>query len=156
VLRNSYTLLGMGSGMWVLSCFTLIRQRPVSKSRGLLRIGDFWELQTVNEASLKVTTYPLSHNCPTCALDAAAFNSGIFNSAVREDSMIAPLGRRTVKGVKDMTSFKHGALTNRKWPVHPESTIARSCGLRSGGVRQPSNIELLFRCVAPEYHSLLA
>jgi hypothetical protein len=55
-----------------------------------------------------------------------------------------------------MTLFRHGALTNRKWPVHPESTIAVSCGLRRGGVRHTSNVELLFKVVAPEYHSLLA
>jgi hypothetical protein len=70
--------------------------------------------------------------------------------------MVAPLGRRTVKGVRDLTLFKHGALTKRKWTVHPESTIAISCGLRRGGVRQTSNVELLFKVVAPEYHSLLA
>jgi hypothetical protein len=54
-----------------------------------------------------------------------------------------------------MTLFKHGALTNRKWPVHPESTIAVSCGLIRGGFRQTSNVELLFKVVAPEYHSVL-
>jgi hypothetical protein len=70
--------------------------------------------------------------------------------------MAAPLGRRTVKGVRDLTLFNHGALTKIKWPVHPESTIAVSCGLRRGGVRQTSNVELLFKVVAPEYHSLLA
>jgi hypothetical protein len=61
-----------------------------------------------------------------------------------------------VNGVCDLTLFKHGALTKRKWPVHPESMIAVSCGFRSGAVRQTSNIELLFKVVAPEYHSLLA
>jgi hypothetical protein len=70
--------------------------------------------------------------------------------------MVAPLGRRTVEGVRDLTLFKHGALTNRKWPVHPESTIAVSCGLRRGGVRHTLNVELLFKAVTPEYHSLLA
>jgi hypothetical protein len=70
--------------------------------------------------------------------------------------MVAPLGRRTVKGVRYLTLLKHGALTKRKWPVHQESTIAVSCGLRRGGVRQTSNAELLFKVVAPEHHSLLA
>jgi hypothetical protein len=70
--------------------------------------------------------------------------------------MVAPLGRRTVKGVQDLTLFKHGALTKRKWPVHPESTIAVSCCLKRGGVRQTSNVELLFKVAAPEHHSLLA
>jgi hypothetical protein len=70
--------------------------------------------------------------------------------------MVAPLGRRTVKGVRDLTLFKHGALTKRKWPVHLESTIAVSFCLRRGEVRQNSNIELLFKVVSPEHHSLLA
>jgi hypothetical protein len=70
--------------------------------------------------------------------------------------MVAPLGRRTVKGVRDLTLFKHGALTKIKCPVHPESTIAVSCCLRMGGVIQTSNLELLFKVVSPEHHSLLA
>jgi hypothetical protein len=40
--------------------------------------------------------------------------------------------------------------------VHPEYTIAVSLGLRSGGVQQASNIDLLFKVAAPERHSLLA
>jgi hypothetical protein len=32
--------------------------------------------------------------------------------------MVAPLGRRTVKGFRDMTLFKHGAVTKRKWPCN--------------------------------------
>jgi hypothetical protein len=70
--------------------------------------------------------------------------------------MVAPLGRRTVKEVRDLTLFKHGALTKINWPVHPDSTISVSCCLRRGGVRQTSNVELLFKVVAPEHHSLLA
>jgi hypothetical protein len=70
--------------------------------------------------------------------------------------MVAPLGRRTVKGVRDLTLFKHGTLTKIKWPVNPESNIAVSFGLRRGGFRQISNVELLFKVIAPEYHSLLA
>jgi hypothetical protein len=70
--------------------------------------------------------------------------------------MVAPLGRRTVKGVRDLTLFKRGALSKRKWPVQPESTIDVSCCLRRGGVRQTSNVELLFKVAAPEHHSLLA
>jgi hypothetical protein len=50
--------------------------------------------------------------------------------------MVAPLGRRTVKGVRDWTLFKHGTVTKRKWPVQPEYTIAVSCCARRGGVRQ--------------------
>jgi hypothetical protein len=69
---------------------------------------------------------------------------------------VALLGMHTVKGFQDLTLFKHGALTKRKWPVHPESTIAVSCCLSRVGVRQTSNVELLFEVVAPEHHSLLA
>jgi hypothetical protein len=70
--------------------------------------------------------------------------------------MVSPLGRRTVKGVRDLTLFRHVALTKRKWPVHPESTIYVSCCLRRGGVRETSNFELLFKASAPAHHSLLA
>jgi hypothetical protein len=70
--------------------------------------------------------------------------------------MVSPLGRRTVKGVRDATLFKHGVFTKRKWPVQPESTIAVSCCLRRDGVRQTSNVVLLFKVAAPIHHSLLA
>jgi hypothetical protein len=40
--------------------------------------------------------------------------------------------------------------------VNPESTIAVSCCLIRGGVRQTSSVELLLKVVAPEHHSLLA
>jgi hypothetical protein len=70
--------------------------------------------------------------------------------------MVAPFGRRTVKGVRDLTLFKHGTLTKRKWPVHLESNIAVTCYLSRGGVRHTSNVDLLFKVVAPEHHSLLA
>jgi hypothetical protein len=70
--------------------------------------------------------------------------------------MVEPLGRRTIKGFQDLTLFKHGALTNIKWPVHLESTIDVSCCLRRGGARHTSKVELLFKVVAPEHHSLLA
>jgi hypothetical protein len=69
---------------------------------------------------------------------------------------VAPLGRRTVKGVRDSTLFKHDALTKRKWPVQPESTIAVSCCAIRGGVRHTSNVVLLFKVAAPAHHSLLA
>jgi hypothetical protein len=38
--------------------------------------------------------------------------------------MVAPLGRRTVQGFRDLTLFKHGAVTKKKYSVQPESTIA--------------------------------
>jgi hypothetical protein len=33
-----------------------------------------------------------------CAMDAAFFNTGMYNDAVWVDSMVAPFGRRTVNG----------------------------------------------------------
>jgi hypothetical protein len=55
-----------------------------------------------------------------------------------------------------MTLFKHGAVTKRKWPVQPESTIAVSYCSKRGGVRQTSNVVLLFKVAAPKHRSLLA
>jgi hypothetical protein len=67
-------------------------------------------LQIVTDSFLKVTVYPSLQGFPTeskecfailgetCAMDAALFNSGIFNAAVWLDSMVAPLGSRTVSG----------------------------------------------------------
>jgi hypothetical protein len=34
----------------------------------------------------------------TCAMDAALFSSGMSNAEVWDDSMVAPLGSRTVSG----------------------------------------------------------
>jgi hypothetical protein len=45
------------------------------------------------------------------------------NAAVWDDSIVAPLGSRTVNGFLDLTLLKHGVFTNIKWPVHPESTM---------------------------------
>jgi hypothetical protein len=69
---------------------------------------------------------------------------------------VPPFGRRTIQKVRDLSLVRHGALTKRKWPVHPDSTIAVSCCLRMGGIQQTSNVELLFKVAAPEHHSLLA
>jgi hypothetical protein len=90
------------------------------------------------------------------AMDAALLNSGMPNDAVWDDSIVAPFGRRTIKGLSDSILFLQGALIKRKWPVHPESTMDISCCLRSGGVRQYSNSVLLFKVAAPSHHSLLA
>jgi hypothetical protein len=99
----------------------------------------------VTEAFLKVTVYPSLHSFPTeskewfaitgktCEMDVALFSSGMSNAAVWDDSIVALLGSHTISVFRDLTLFKHGALTNRKWPVHSESTIAVSCGLRRGG-----------------------
>jgi hypothetical protein len=64
----------------------------------------------VTYSFLKVTVYPLLQSWPAeskewfaipgeiCAMDAALFNSSMFNAVVWDDSMMAPLGSRTVKG----------------------------------------------------------
>jgi hypothetical protein len=64
----------------------------------------------VTEAFLKVTVYPSLHSFPTeskewfaipgktCAMDADLFSSGMSNAAVWDDSIVAPLGSRTVSG----------------------------------------------------------
>jgi hypothetical protein len=87
-----------------------MRQSPVSKSRAPLRIWNSWGSQIVTEAFLNVTVYPLLHSFPTesqewlaipwktCTMDAAAFSSGMSNAAVWDDSIVAPLGSRTVNG----------------------------------------------------------
>jgi hypothetical protein len=65
-------------------------------------------LQIATETFLKVTVYPSLQSCPTenkewfaipgktCAMDAALFNSGMFNTAVWDDSKVAPIGSHTV------------------------------------------------------------
>jgi hypothetical protein len=70
----------------------------------------------------------------TCAMDAALLNYGMSMDYVSVDSIVGPFGRRTVKGFSDLISCLQGALINRKWPVHTESTMDVSCCLRSGGV----------------------
>jgi hypothetical protein len=89
------------------------------------------------------------------AMDAALLNSGMSMDIVCVDSIVAPLMRRTVKGLSDLILFLQGALIKRKWPVHPESTMAVSCCLRSNWVRQSQNSLLLFKAAAPSHHSLL-
>jgi hypothetical protein len=55
----------------------------------------------------------------TFAMDAALLNSGMSMDAVCVDSIVAPFGRRTVKGLSDLILFLQGALIKRKGPVHP-------------------------------------
>jgi hypothetical protein len=88
-----------------------------------------------------------------CALDAVAFNSGMSRSAVWEDFMVSPFGRRTVKGFRDLSLFKHGSVTKRKWSVQPESTISVACCSRRGGVQQALNIVLLVKVATLAHQS---
>jgi hypothetical protein len=64
----------------------------------------------VTEAFLKVTVYPSLQSFPTESkewfsipgktfeMDAYLFSSGMFNAAVWVESIVAPLGSRTVSG----------------------------------------------------------
>jgi hypothetical protein len=90
------------------------------------------------------------------AMDAALLNYGMSMDDVGVDSIVASFGRWTVKGFSGLILFLQGALINRKWPVHPKSTMDVSCFLRSGGVQHSSNGVLLFKVAAPSHHSLLA
>jgi hypothetical protein len=40
----------------------------------------------------------VGHSREKSAMDAAAFSSGMFNAAVWDESIVAPLGSRTVNG----------------------------------------------------------
>jgi hypothetical protein len=66
-------------------------------------------------------------------MDADLINCGMSMDYVCIDSIVAPFGRKVVKGLSDLVLFLQGALIKRKWPLHPESTMAVSCCLRSGG-----------------------
>jgi hypothetical protein len=59
-------------------------------------------------------------------MDAALLSPSISKDAVCVESMVSPLGKRTLKGFWDLTFCWQGALTNKKCPVQPKSTIAVS------------------------------
>jgi hypothetical protein len=70
-------------------------------------------------------------------------------------SIVCPFGNLTANGLLVTFLFKIGAFDNKKCPVQPESTRAVSLFLSRGGVRQSSNVSLLFLDVAPKSQSLL-
>jgi hypothetical protein len=92
----------------------------------------------------------------TCEMDAYLLNSGMYMDTACLDSIVAPFGSWTVKGLSDLILFVQGALIKMTWPVHPDSTMAVSCCLKSGGLQQYSNSLLLFKVAAPSHYSLLA
>jgi hypothetical protein len=82
---------------------------------------------------------PLDHACSplkakndtpflekTCAVDAVFLSSGMSKDNVCVESMESPFGKLTLKGSWYLTLCWHGALNNKKCPVHPKSTIAVS------------------------------
>jgi hypothetical protein len=112
-------------------------------------------LKMVTPSILKVTEYSSLHNYPnksselftiagkTCATEASSMSSVMSNEAVWVESIVAPFGNLTLKGLIYFIFLQQGALINKKCPVHHESTIAVSCCCRRGGVRQASNFLLL-------------
>jgi hypothetical protein len=75
--------------------------------------------------------------------------------AVCVDYIVCPFGNLTVNGLLVTFIFKLGTFDNKKCPVQPESTRDVSLFLSRGGVRQSSNILLLFLDVAPKSQPLL-
>jgi hypothetical protein len=90
-----------------------------------------------------------------CAAEAALLNFGMSKKAVCVNSIVCPFGNMTVNVFLVTFLFKHGAFDNKKFPVQPESTRAFSLFSSRSGVRQSSNVSLLFLDVAPKSQSLL-
>jgi hypothetical protein len=59
-------------------------------------------------------------------MDAILLSSGMSKDVVCVESMVSPFGKRTLKGFWDLNLCWQGALTNKKCPVQPESTISVS------------------------------
>jgi hypothetical protein len=62
----------------------------------------------------------------TRATEAGSLSSEMSNDAVWVESIVAPFGNLTRKGLLYIFLLRQGALINKKCPVHPESTIAVS------------------------------
>jgi hypothetical protein len=69
------------------------------------------------------------------------------------DSIVCPFENLTVNGLLVNFLFELGAFDNKNFPVYPESTRAVSLFLSRGGVRQSSNVSLLFLDIAPKSQS---
>jgi hypothetical protein len=115
-----------------------MRHNPVSKSLMPLRISFPILLKIVTLSIVKVTEYPSFHNCPTerselfamagntCTNAAVVLSSVMSNDAARVESIVAPFGSLTLKGLIDFVLLRQGALINKKCPVQHESTITVS------------------------------
>jgi hypothetical protein len=57
---------------------------------------------------------------------AASLSSGMSNEAVWVESIVAPFGNQTLKGLIDFVLLQQGALLNKKWHVQYDSNIAVS------------------------------
>jgi hypothetical protein len=91
-----------------------------------------------------------------CATEADFLNAGMSKGVVWVDSMVSPICYLTLKWFCDLILFWHGALINRKNPVHTEYNIDVSLCSRSGGVRKSSKFLLLLKYVTPTHHYLFA
>jgi hypothetical protein len=125
-------------GLCGISLRKLMHHTPVSKSLFPFKIYFPMLLKIVTPSILKVTEYPSLHNCPTeiselfaiagktCTTEAASLSSGMSNEAVWVESIVAPFGNLTLKGLIDFVLLRQGALINKKFTVQPESTISLS------------------------------
>jgi hypothetical protein len=113
VLRNSYTLFAAAMGVCGSSLRKLIGHNPVSKSLFTFRIYFPIFLKIVTPSIVKLKECPSLHNFPTerselfamagktCANAVAALSSGMSNDAVWVESIVAPFGNLTRKGLID-------------------------------------------------------
>jgi hypothetical protein len=115
-----------------------MRHNHVSKSLFPFRIYFPILLKIVTPSIIKVTEYPSLHKCPTeiselfamngktCATAVAVLSSVMSNDAVWVEFIVDPFDSLTRKGLIDFFLLRRGALINKKFPVHPESTLAVS------------------------------
>jgi hypothetical protein len=115
-----------------------MRHNTVSESLFPFRIYFPILLKIVTLSILKVTEYPSLHNSmtemsdlfamagKTCATAAVALSYGMSNDAVWVESIVAPFGSLTHKGLIDFVLLRQGALLNKKFTVQHEYTIVVS------------------------------
>jgi hypothetical protein len=101
----------------LISLRKLMSHNPVSKSLFPFRIYFPILLQIVTLSIVKVTDYPSLHNYPremsglfamdgkTCATAAVALTCGMSNDAVWVESIVAPFGSLTLKGLIDFFCY---------------------------------------------------
>jgi hypothetical protein len=113
VLHHSYTLFSATKGLCGISLRKLMHHNHVSKYLFPFRIYFPILLKIVTPSIVKVTEYPSLYNCPTerselfamagkiCTTTATALSSGMSNDDVWVESIVAPFGSLTRKGLID-------------------------------------------------------